>query len=327
MAWVEADVQRERIQQVYGDYKWFYQVLGGGALVLLSVLIESGWYRWDSGYGRTLYTELISIAVTVAIVDRLNQRRATEQLKKRLVCEADSRSNNMAVSAIDWLRAKGWLTGEERLLHDEFLRSANLQGTDLCNANLEDANIPDAIKDYCGSHSPVQESKKPDRAGRLLFLYERGCLVVGSQPLAVISTDGEKTSLLRDAPNTASPLVLSAVYVSCDWLRSNRVPKTPANMVVSPASALSNWFAKPKCVARIRPKATAVLTAKAMVGEEIPCNCGTRLINEVMICTNSLPPAKENTNRTTALMMISAVGTSRSNTAGESSNIMDTPFH
>ncbi len=138
MAVQRATERQQEIRKLFKDYKWFYQVFGGGLLVLIGILVGSLLFVGDAGYGTNLYTELISIAVTVAIVDRLSQRRATEQLQKRLIREAGGRVNDMAVSAVRWLRAEGWLLKNTNLIR------ANLQGAYLQRANLQRANLKSA---------------------------------------------------------------------------------------------------------------------------------------------------------------------------------------
>ena len=102
-------------------------------------------------YEINVFTEsfgvLLSIGVTLLFVDRLNQQitvrsdevrsyREEDRLQHRLVREAGSRSNVNALSAIDELRERKWLTGESGLL-----KGQQLNGADMENANLRDANL------------------------------------------------------------------------------------------------------------------------------------------------------------------------------------------
>lgn len=110
---------------------------------------------------------LVGAGVTIFFIDRLNDHRATENLKRRLIREAGSRSHDIAISAIEWMDREGWLRGRDGLLQDERLRkarlmdaplncanlesaelqSANLSGAELKNTNLKGANLTDAILD------------------------------------------------------------------------------------------------------------------------------------------------------------------------------------
>jgi len=92
-------------------------------------------------YSVNLYTEVISVIFTIVVLDQINEYRDTQRLKRRLVREAGSRANNTAVSAIDWMRHEGWLTGESGLLKGADLHDAKLANANLYEANLEDANL------------------------------------------------------------------------------------------------------------------------------------------------------------------------------------------
>ena len=96
-------------------------------------------------------SELISIAITVLVIDQLNQRRARQHEaeqkriaqeaeenaeKKRLILQMGSPDRGFAVEAARTLKARGW--GFEK---DDSLHGANLTGADLRGANLQDANL------------------------------------------------------------------------------------------------------------------------------------------------------------------------------------------
>jgi hypothetical protein len=59
-------------------------------------------------------TELGSIAITVLIIDSLNQRRMTRQEKAELVLQMSSPDNAFAQEAVRRLRARGWLKDGSR---------------------------------------------------------------------------------------------------------------------------------------------------------------------------------------------------------------------
>ncbi|MBK8900266.1 MAG: pentapeptide repeat-containing protein [Anaerolineaceae bacterium] len=81
-------------------------------------------------------TELISIAITVLVIDTLNDRRAVQQEKVALILQMSSPINSVAREAIRMLRTRGWLT-------DGTLRGINLRWANLQDAYLEGANLPD----------------------------------------------------------------------------------------------------------------------------------------------------------------------------------------
>lgn len=88
-----------------------------------------------------LAPEAIGIGFTVFFLDRIYQKREIEQLKRRLIGEASSQSNETAKSAVDWMRREGWLTGENGLLKGKFLLKAQLQEADLHSANLQQTEL------------------------------------------------------------------------------------------------------------------------------------------------------------------------------------------
>src|SRR5262249_726 len=139
----------EEIRGIWKQYGAFYRLVGAIALIALGVVIgrlvyaapeaEQAW-----GYGVNLFTSVLSAALTVLILDDLNRRRAKQEaendLKRQLVDDAASVSNEIAKNAVHQLFRKGWLTGENGLLKNAPLFRANLEGAILYNANLENAN-------------------------------------------------------------------------------------------------------------------------------------------------------------------------------------------
>ncbi len=138
------------IRALHKEHGLLYRLLGGLALVLLGIGIGSwlfgpaGLYRED-GYSTNLFTEFISIGVTVFVIDLLNRQRdernRIKDLQARLLREVRSPENAIARHAIHELREHGWLAGEDGLLKGANLRSANLQGANLGGANLQGAEL------------------------------------------------------------------------------------------------------------------------------------------------------------------------------------------
>lgn len=101
-----------------------------------------------------LGTELLSIAITVLIIDQLAQRRDEQQRrererereqikleheKERLIRQLGSSMNVHAKRAAEELRAQGWL--EDGSLVKAPLTGANLEGANLRHANLAAARL------------------------------------------------------------------------------------------------------------------------------------------------------------------------------------------
>jgi hypothetical protein len=85
-------------------------------------------------------TELASIAITILIIDRLNERRVDQHRKEQLVLQMGSPDNSFAIEAVRMLNAQGWLEGNA--LKKAHLSRANLIGANLQKVNLQDARLP-----------------------------------------------------------------------------------------------------------------------------------------------------------------------------------------
>ena len=96
-------------------------VVGGGYLFTqdirnLRTLVE----QLYSNFG----IELFSIAITVLVIETLNERRAKQERKTELILQMGSPDNSFAVEAVRILRQKGWL--EDGSLRDARLSQAKL---------------------------------------------------------------------------------------------------------------------------------------------------------------------------------------------------------
>jgi hypothetical protein len=86
-----------------------------------------------------LGTELVGAVVTVFLFDQFIERREkTEAEKARLIAEMGSSVRDVAVSAVEKLRRRGWLL-------DGSLQGAKLLGANLGKADLGKANLGGAI--------------------------------------------------------------------------------------------------------------------------------------------------------------------------------------
>ncbi len=84
-------------------------------------------------------SELISIVMTVLVLERLNKRRQDAQELTRLKALLGSNENVVTKIAVAELRARGWLY--DGSLKDAKLRGANLEASNLLRANLEGADL------------------------------------------------------------------------------------------------------------------------------------------------------------------------------------------
>lgn len=102
--------RQQEIKSIHKEYKWFYPFAGGIIILVIGVFIGLNLFPNSTiDYSMNLYTEIISIIITLVILDRINEYRETQRLKKRLILQAGSHSNETVKSALTWLKAEGWL--------------------------------------------------------------------------------------------------------------------------------------------------------------------------------------------------------------------------
>jgi uncharacterized protein YjbI with pentapeptide repeats len=110
------------------------------------------YWSWLDGALQNFSTEMMGAIVTFGLFELIlgsqkakrEKAEQIEELQKRLVREAGSRSSNAtAKAAVDRLRAEGWLTTGDSaaLLKQANLANSDLQGVDLQYANLQQANL------------------------------------------------------------------------------------------------------------------------------------------------------------------------------------------
>lgn len=139
---MEGSGRREEIRRIHRKHRFFYEMLGGGIVLAVSVLIGTGHFGGeDQDYRMNLFTEGMGIVATVFIVDRWYNRRNREreerELHARLRRQARSGSHDIAIGAIEELRDRDLLSGEKGLLVGEDLYEAPLEKARLSGANLE----------------------------------------------------------------------------------------------------------------------------------------------------------------------------------------------
>lgn len=136
--------REQEIEAIWDEYINFYKVGGGILLVLVGVWIGLLLFAGDKGYEVNIFTEVLSVLVTIVVLDQLNAMRIQKQMKHGLIREAGSRSNETAKAAVDYMNHENWLAGEKGILRNADLSFANLQGARLVDANLEGANLEGA---------------------------------------------------------------------------------------------------------------------------------------------------------------------------------------
>lgn len=140
----------ERTKAVHKAYPALFPVFT--ALLLIGIGVVIGYVLFahdvDTGYVQSIYTDILSIAVTVFVIDYLNRQRddinREKDLKEQLVRDASSIINDVAVNAVHQIRKRGWLEGDNGILKGADLQGANLSFTQLQDANLWWANLQDS---------------------------------------------------------------------------------------------------------------------------------------------------------------------------------------
>jgi uncharacterized protein YjbI with pentapeptide repeats len=141
------DARNNEIKEIHLRYADFYKI-GSGFFVVFILFSFGFWlFGYDIlrlvdtllAYVTNVWTELLGIIMTILVLDRLNERRVREELKRRLIGEARGQSNEAAKVAIDRMREEGWLikSGGNTCL----LAGAQLQNAKLMDANFEDAHM------------------------------------------------------------------------------------------------------------------------------------------------------------------------------------------
>jgi Pentapeptide repeats (8 copies) len=132
-----------RFAKLPGSNKAGLVLLGIGAVIVLFGYVFSQEERNFHVFVEQVYSnlgiELISIGITVLIIENLNRQISERDRKAELILQMGSPDNAFAVEAVRILRSKHWLT--DGSLEGADLQHANLQGADLQQANLQGADF------------------------------------------------------------------------------------------------------------------------------------------------------------------------------------------
>jgi hypothetical protein len=134
--------------------KWLqqrFQKLGKPTLVLMTFALicllfglRIGWEEYKKGadLSSNIAIELISIAVTIIVLDRMNEWRSQYHYKKSIIQQMGSQSNDFALDAARIAKNEGWLS--DGSFQGANLSFANLQRAKLFGANLHGASLSGA---------------------------------------------------------------------------------------------------------------------------------------------------------------------------------------
>lgn len=129
------------IIEIWKTYAIEYRLFLVGGIIAFGVWIfGSNAFQFAGdmlAYLTNVFTESLSIIVTVLVLDRLNERRADNRLKEELLADLHSPSNNMVLNALQRLRDKNWLP-------KDYFVNINLQNADWSNAYIGNMNFEGA---------------------------------------------------------------------------------------------------------------------------------------------------------------------------------------
>lgn len=146
-----------------------------------------------------LSSELASIAVTILVIDGLNQRRQAEQEERqekiRLIQQLGSTINQESKRAAEELTTRGWLS-DKTLENADVSRAnlreidfkganfvgANLSFSDLQGANLTDVNLSNATLDNADLSGATLQNTKFDENTSLKRVRLAGAILSGQIP-------------------------------------------------------------------------------------------------------------------------------------------------
>jgi uncharacterized protein YjbI with pentapeptide repeats len=136
-AWAET-------RKIQKEFSGFYKIAGGLMLVVIGIMIGASLFQNNEVYGGSILSQALMIGFAVFVLDQRAEQRRIKDWQERLVMEARSHANDVAKDAVDELRHRKWLKGDNGLLKKEHLRCANLQESRLRDANLQESHLRDA---------------------------------------------------------------------------------------------------------------------------------------------------------------------------------------
>lgn len=157
---------------------YFLLILGSGSATVgyLQQYVYSDWLNILDNPIADFYAnasaELISIAITVLIIERASGKQNEQEKKEQLIFQMGSDESITSKEAARLLRHKGWLQDgslegawlNRANLKGAFLRNANLEGARLHNANLKGADLKTAYLEGAGLGSANLQSARLSEA-------------------------------------------------------------------------------------------------------------------------------------------------------------------
>jgi uncharacterized protein YjbI with pentapeptide repeats len=241
---------KPRWQEVYRtlqteiSYRWkIYLVvilgIGCGVWRYQSYNIEH-WQSFLNNFEAEFYGMLITVAGIYYFDKRRDDRRDEERLKTELLWQIHSRSNDVAISALDRLRVNGWLD----LIEKQNLREAKWAGADLREIDLSGANLE--LADLSGAHMA-----SADLSGAIMELANLSSAIMELANLSgahMRSTNLNGANMIRanlSGANMVSANLNGASMHRVNLSRANMVSANlnGANMINANLSSATMWNA------------------------------------------------------------------------------------
>ena len=134
----ESPVKRKPFSFWYKLFSSPIRVIGLLALLLAIFFAMAGYKNWEDFFANAS-VELASIAITILILDYLNEQREDKKLKEQLIRELRSPDSGIALRSLEELRSHDWVS--DGSLRGAFLQFANLQKAGLYDADLRGAHL------------------------------------------------------------------------------------------------------------------------------------------------------------------------------------------
>lgn len=195
----------ETISSLYDRFIRWWTVSKMGAVVL-ALALPGGYLAYHLRHPERLQAlelveefyadlspELVGIALTVLIIDKMYQQHEVRQERERLIRQLSSLDEHIAVEGLERLRAHGWL--EDGVLAGVSLQGANLQAANLQEAYLEAAHLQNADlrrADLLGARLRGVHLQEADLRDANLHLADLTGAILEEATLVGASLDGAK---------------------------------------------------------------------------------------------------------------------------------------
>lgn len=134
---MKLDEKWDEIRNIHREHELFYRLV----LIGLLALVGRAFFYRATGYDTNLFTEMISIIITVLVINYGASLREERREIERLVLEATGYSSEFAKTAIRKLKAKRLTQGDRSVLKNASGIGANLEGCHLGEVNMSGSKL------------------------------------------------------------------------------------------------------------------------------------------------------------------------------------------